>query len=199
MATTSTKPQAPTWPWLLMSSLDSSKRQKSPRSPPCLKRRIAKSMRYTRIRDLPTQQAEIADPPHQDLIAAPAEVVSPTNIVMMDNPSGRELGGTVSTTLANTTKKSTKMSEHTSTISGMRDVISMGAVSLAMKRKYAGVKNMSKSLVIRMQPSSHLTPATLQILTVTIPKGSEHSREHFEHSSGPMVSKSPRSSPTMGG
>ena len=32
------------------------------------------------------------------------------------------------------------MSEHTSTTSGMHDVISMGAISLGMRRKYAGVK-----------------------------------------------------------
>ena len=67
------------------------------------------------------------------------------------------------------------MSEHTSTISRMLDVISMSADSLGMKRKYAGVNNTSKSLVIRMQPSSHLTSAMLQIPTVTILKGPEHS------------------------
>ena len=67
---------------------------------------------------------------------------------MMDNPSKGELGGTISTTLTKTTKKSTKMSERTSTISEMHDVISTGAVSLAMKRKYAGVKNTSKSSAI---------------------------------------------------
>ena len=59
------------------------------------------------------------------------------------------------------TKKWNKMSERTSIIFGTRDAISTGAVSLAMKRKYAGVKNTSKSSVIRMQPSSHLTPAML--------------------------------------
>ena len=53
------------------------------------------------------------------------------------------------------------MCECTSTIFGMRDVISMGIVSLTMKRKYASVKKTSKSLVIRMQPSSHLTLAML--------------------------------------
>ena len=97
---------------------------------------------------------------------------------MMDNPSMRELGGTASTTLANTTRKSIKTSEHTSTTSGMHDVISMGPVSLAMKRKYADIKNTSKNSVIRMQPYSHLTPAMLPIPTVTTPKSPEHSREH---------------------
>ena len=58
------------------------------------------------------------------------------------------------------TKKSTKMSERTSTISETRDVISMGALSLAMKKKYAAVKNTSKSLVIRTQPSSQSTSTT---------------------------------------
>ena len=63
-------------------------------------------------------------------------------------PLQGELGETVSTTLSNMTKKSTKMSERTSTISRMHDVISTGTVSLAMKRKYAGVKKTSKSSVI---------------------------------------------------
>ena len=56
----------------------------------------------------------------------------------------------MTTTLANSTKKSIKMSEHTSTTSGMHDVISMGAISLGMRRKYVGVKNTSKNSVIRM-------------------------------------------------
>ena len=127
----------------------------------------------------------------------PAEVVSPTSIVMMDDPSRGELGGTISTTLANMTKKSTKMSERTSTIFGTCDIISTGTVSLAMKRKYAGVKNTSTSLVIRTQPSSHSMPATPQM--VTIPRGPEHSQGHSRHSSGPVVSKSPGSSPTRDG
>jgi len=97
------------------------------------------------------------------------------------------------------TKKSIKMSEHTSTTSRMHDIILMGAIFLSMRRKYAGIKNMSKNSVIRMQPSSHLTSAMLPIPTVTILKGPEHSREHSEHSSGPVVSKSPGSSPTRGG
>ena len=156
-------------------------------------------MRSTRIKDLPTRQARITDLSHQDPIATSAEAVSPTNIMMMDNSSRPELRGTISTTLANMTKKSTKMSERTSTIFETRDVILMGAVSLTMKRKYAGVKNTSKSSIIRMQPSSHLTLAMLQIPTVTIPKGPKHSREHSEHSSGPVVSKSLGLSPMRDG
>ena len=42
------------------------------------------------------------------------------------------------------------MSEHTSITYGMHNVISMGAISLGMRRKYAGVKNTSKNLVIQM-------------------------------------------------
>jgi len=72
--------------------------------------------------------------------------------MMMDNPSRGELGGTVLTTPANMTKKWIKMSEHTSTTSGMHDVISTGAISPTMKRKYVGIKNTSKSSVIQMQP-----------------------------------------------
>jgi len=105
----------------------------------------------------------------------------------------------VTTTLANSTKKSIKMSEHTSTTFGMHNVISMGTFSLGMRRKYAGVKNTSKNLVIWMQPCSHLTLAMLPIPTVMIPKGPEHSREHSEHSSGLVVSKSLGSCPTRGG
>ena len=63
-------------------------------------------------------------------------------------PLQGELGATASTTLANMTRKSTKTSELTSTISETRDVISTGTVSLAMKKKYAGVRSTSKSLVI---------------------------------------------------
>ena len=97
------------------------------------------------------------------------------------------------------TKKSTKMFERTSTISGMRDIILMGVISLTMKRKYTDVKSMSKSLVTQMQPSNHLMLAMLQILTMMIPKGPEHSQEHSKHSSGPVVSKSPGLSPMRGG
>ena len=91
------------------------------------------------------------------------------------------------------------MSKLTTTTFEMHNVISMGAISLGMRRKYIDVKNTSKNSVIQMQPSSHLTPAMLSIPMVTILKGPEHSREHSEHSSGPMVSKSPGSSPTWGG
>ena len=62
-------------------------------------------------------------------------------------PIQGELGGTVSTTFTNSTKKLIKMSEHTSTTSRMHDVTSTGAISLAINRKYAGVKNTSKSSV----------------------------------------------------
>ena len=65
------------------------------------------------------------------------------------------------------------MFEHASIISGMRDIISTSVVSLAMK-KYAGVKNTSKSLVIQTQPSNHSTLATPQITTTMIPKGPEY-------------------------
>ena len=91
------------------------------------------------------------------------------------------------------------MSENTSTTSGMHDVTLMGAVSLGMRRKYAGVKNTSKNSVIWMQPSSYSTSAMLPIPTAMILKAPVHSREHSEHSSGPVVSKSLGSSPTKDG
>ena len=64
----------------------------------------------------------------------------------------------MSTTFTNTTRKSTRTSEHTSTISEMRDDISTSIVFLAMKKKYTAIKSMSKSSVIRTQPSSHSMP-----------------------------------------
>ena len=67
------------------------------------------------------------------------------------------------------------MSERTSTIAGMRDVISTGAVSLGMKGKYAIIKNTSKNSVIQMRHSNHLMPVMPPILTVMILKGPEHS------------------------
>jgi len=79
---------------------------------------------------------------------------------MMDNLSRGELGATASTTLANTTRKLKKMSEHTSTISETRDDVSTSVVFLAMKKKFTAVKNTSKSSVIQTQPSSHSTSAT---------------------------------------
>ena len=94
---------------------------------------------------------------------------------MMDNLSRGEPGATALTTLANMTRKSTRTSEHTSTISETCDDISTSAISLAMKKKYAAVKNTSKSLVIRTQPSSHSMSATPQITVSTILKGLEHS------------------------
>ena len=67
---------------------------------------------------------------------------------MMHNLSRGKIGATASTTLANTTRKSTRTSKHTLTISMTRDDVSMSAIFLAMKKKYATVKSMSKSSVI---------------------------------------------------
>ena len=75
----------------------------------------------------------------------------------------------------------------------------MGVVSLTMKKKYAVIKNTSKSSVIQTQPSSHLTSATLQIMMATVPKAPEDSRGHSEHSGGPVVLKLLGSSPTRDG
>ena len=69
--------------------------------------------------------------------------------MMMDNLSRGKPGATSSTTVANMTRKLTRMSEHTSTIFEMHDDISMSTIFLAMKKKYTTVKSMSKSSVIR--------------------------------------------------
>ena len=79
---------------------------------------------------------------------------------MMDNLSKGELRATASNTLANTTRRLTRTSERTSTIFEMHDNVSTSAVLVAMKNKYATVKNTSKSLVIQTQLSSHSTSAT---------------------------------------
>ena len=65
--------------------------------------------------------------------------------MMMNNPSRGKLGGSTLGTLINTTKRSNKTSERTSTTSKTDDVKSMGAVFHSMKRKYAGIKSTSKS------------------------------------------------------
>ena len=70
------------------------------------------------------------------------------------------------------TRKSTRMSEHTLTISETRDDVSTSTVFLTMKKKYATIKSTSKSLVIRSQPSSHSTLVTSMEM---IPKGPKHS------------------------
>ena len=77
----------------------------------------------------------------------------------MDNLFRGELGATASTTLANMTNKSTRMSERTTTISETVDIISTSIVSLATKKKYATIKSTSNSSVIWTQPSSRLTSA----------------------------------------
>ena len=115
---------------------------------------------------------------------------------MMDNPLQGDRGATASNTLANMTRRSTRTFERTSTISEMHEDVSTSAVLVAMKKKYATVKSMSKSSVIQTQPFSHSTSATPQITTAMILKGPEHSQGHSEHSSGPVFSKSTGLSPT---
>ena len=66
---------------------------------------------------------------------------------MMDHLSRGEPWATVSTTLANMTRKSTRTFEHTLTIFETRDDVLTSTVFLTMK-KYATVKSTSKSSVI---------------------------------------------------
>jgi len=47
------------------------------------------------------------------------------------------------------TRRLTRMSEHTSTISEIHHDISMSTISVIMKKKYVVVKSMSKSSVIQ--------------------------------------------------
>ena len=81
----------------------------------------------------------------------------------------------MSTSLNNTTRKPTRTFERKSIISETRNVILTSTISLTMKKKYAAIKNTSKSSVIWTQPSSHSTSTTPQITTVMIPKGPQHS------------------------
>ena len=69
------------------------------------------------------------------------------------------------------TRRSTRTSECTSIISKMHDDVSTNAILVTIKKKYATVKNTSKSSVIQTQLSSHSTSAMPQITTTTIPKG----------------------------
>ena len=94
---------------------------------------------------------------------------------------------------ANMTRRSTRTSERTTTISETRDDVLTSAVFLAMKKKYGTVKSTSKSSVIQTEPSSHSMSVTP---TAMIPKGPKHSQGHSRYSSGPVVSKSLGSSPT---
>ena len=198
MATTSTKPQAPTWPWPPTSSSGSRRHQRSPRLPPCLKRCTSRSTRSARIRGLHTPQARFTNQLQQEPIAA--KVASPTNTVMIGNPSRAELGAITPNITANTIKRSTRTSECTSTISKMHDDVSMNVVSVAAKKKYATIRSTSKSTETWTQLSSHSTSAMLQIpMPTTTPKGPQHSRGRSKHFSGPMVLKSPGSSPTREG
>ena len=88
---------------------------------------------------------------------------------MTDNPSRGELGATALNTLANMTRKSTRTSKRTSTISEMRDNVSTNASSVTMKKNYATARSTSKSMVTRTQLSSRSTPATLQTMAPPTP------------------------------
>jgi len=73
---------------------------------------------------------------------------------MADNLLRAELGATTSNITANMTKRSTRMSECTSTISEMHDDISTNAASVATKKKYITARSMSKSMETQTQLSS---------------------------------------------
>ena len=81
----------------------------------------------------------------------------------------------------------------------MHDDVSTNAASVAVKKKYATTRSMSKSMVTRTQLSSRSTPAMLQTTVPTTPKGPQHSKGRSEHFSGLVVSKSLGSSPTREG
>ena len=115
-------------------------------------------------------------------------------------PLQAELGATAPNITANTTRRSTRTSGCTSTISEMHDDVSTNAASVAMKKKYAAIKSMSKSMETQTQLSSHSMSAMLQISTPTTTlKGPQHSQGRSEHFSGPVFLKSLGSIPTMEG
>ena len=62
---------------------------------------------------------------------------------MIGNPSRVELGETMPNIIANTTRRSTRTSKHTSTIFETRDDISTSATSVVTKKRYAAVKSTS--------------------------------------------------------
>ena len=89
---------------------------------------------------------------------------------MTGNVSRAELGATASNITANTTRRSTRASECTSTIFKMHDDVLTNATSVAMKKKYATARSMSKSTVTRTQLSNCSMPATLQMTASLTPK-----------------------------
>ena len=93
------------------------------------------------------------------------------------------------------TRRSTRTSECTSTISEMHNDVSTNATSVTMKMKYATARSTSKSTVTQTQLSSHSPTATLQTMAPTTPRAPKHLQGCSEHFSGPMVSKSLGSSP----
>ena len=110
-------------------------------------------MRSARIRDLHTPPLRFTDHSPQEPIAA--QVASPTSIATTGNPSRAELGTTASNITTNTTRRSTRTFECTSTIYEMHDDVSMNAASAAMKKKYAAARSTSKSTVTQTQLLSH--------------------------------------------
>jgi hypothetical protein len=80
---------------------------------------------------------------------------------MIGNPSRAELEAIALNITANTTRRSTRMSECTSTIFEMHDDVSTSAASIAIKKKYTAARSMSRSTTTRTQLSSRSTPAML--------------------------------------
>ena len=80
---------------------------------------------------------------------------------MIGYPYREELGETALNITANPTRRSTRTSECTSTISVMHDDVLMNAALVAMKTKYAADRSTSKSTVTRTQLSRRSLMAML--------------------------------------
>ena len=80
---------------------------------------------------------------------------------MTGNPYRAEPRETALNITVNLTRRLTRTSGCTSTISEMHDDVSTNAASVAMKTKYVAARSTSKSTATRTQPSSQSLVATL--------------------------------------
>ena len=135
------------------------------------------------------------DSPILDPIAALVKAVSLTSHYL---PRG-ELEATTPSIIASTTKRSNRTPECTSVTFGMHDGASINVASGAMKMKYDATRSTSESTVIRTQLWSRSSSAILSMSVPVARKGPLRSPGHSERSSGPVVSKSPESSPMKEG
>ena len=87
------------------------------------------------------------------------------------------------------------MLEYISATSGMRGGVSSTVALVATKTKYVAARITKGSTATQTQPSSLSPTTTPQIMVSTILRGLRLSQGHSERFDGPMVLRSPGSSP----